>query len=202
MKYIGLSLEELKAQSNDWAQVIELKYKPDLIIYVAKAGFLIAYEFSKRMKVPMIGIETVREKGSRIKDYAAPIVRKMPDFIRNLLITAELKSGIHKRNNKRNVRFLDNCSDEQYKSVQKILVVDDSVDTGASIVAVNQHIKRQFPNADIKTAGFNVWDSSKKLVVIDFILYKNTVIKTPMSKDSEEHLKFIQEYKNHQSKRK
>ncbi len=201
MQYLRLSIEELKTQCKDWADAIQNTYYPDLIIYVAKGGFLIGYELSKNMKVPMLGIETVREKGNGIKDFAAPVLRIMPDFIRNFLITVELKNGIHERNNRREVRFIDDCHSEQYKSGQKILIVDDSVDTGASIAAVKKYIIKKFPSSDIKVAGFNVWDKSRRLVATDFAYYHNTVIRAPMSKDSREYKIFLKEFNDYQRKR-
>lgn len=198
MQYLRLSIEELKIQCKNWANTIQNTYHPDLIIYVAKGGFLIGYEFSKIMGVPMIGIETVREKGNGIKDFVAPVLRMLPDFIRNFFITVEIKNGIHERNSRRTVRFIDDCQSMQNELRQKILVVDDSVDTGASIAAVKEYVKKQFPCSDIKVAGFNVWDKSSQLVFTDFAFYRNTVIKSPMSKDSREYKIFINKYNDFQ----
>ena len=42
MKCIELSKKDLEVQCKDWAEKIKKEYQPDLIVYVAKAGYLIA----------------------------------------------------------------------------------------------------------------------------------------------------------------
>lgn len=194
MNYISITYEELKNKSSQWANDILKAYTPDLVIYVAKAGFPIALELSKEMNVKMIGVETVREKVNKLKDLVAPIARKMPNFIRHILITIELKSGVHEKNSKRVVRLIDSVSEGLILNTKKILIVDDSVDTGASIVAVVDCLKDIFIGAEIKCAALNAWDKSKAMVETDFALYRNTVIKAPMSKDSKEYELFIKDY--------
>lgn len=196
MNYIRLSIKDLKFQSKNWAKEVDQKYHPDIVIYVAKAGFLIAYQFAEVMNIPLIGVVTVREKGNKLKNFIAPIIRKMPDFIRNTLIIIELKSGIHSKNNKRASRFIDDVKIYDIATIKKVLIIDDSVDTGASIISVKELVNKKFNNADIRIAALNVWEKSKKRVNVDFVLYENSIIKAPMSKDSKEYENFIKEYKN------
>ena len=56
-------------------------------------------------------------------------------------------------------------------------------------------LSKTFSKSKIKTAALNVWDQSEKIIHIDFVLYRNTVLKTPCSKDSKEYKKFIEIYK-------
>ena len=79
-------------------------------------------------------------------------------------------------------------------NIQSILVVDDSVDTGHSMKQVVDAIHSLFGDVEIKIAGLNVWDKSRSIIDSDFALYKNTIIKTPMSKDSKEYKDFMQIY--------
>lgn len=196
MNYIRLSIKDLKFLSRNWAKEVDQKYHPDIVVYVAKAGFLIAYQFAEVMNVPLIGIVTVREKGNKLKKFIAPIIRKMPDFICNILIIIELKSGIHSKNNKRASRFIDDVKICDISTIKKILIIDDSFDTGASIISVKELVNKKFNNADIRIAALNVWEKSKKIVNVDFALYENSIIKAPMSKDSKEYGNFIKEYKS------
>lgn len=196
MKYVTVSMKELKEESKKWAKRIEKDYYPDLIVYIAKAGSVIGNEFSKEMNIPMIGVETVRKKGNGIKNRLAPIIRKLPNCIRNFLISIELISGIHKRNSERKVIILDDI--KKYKNIKRILVVDDSVDTGASVLAVKEVLKKEFGDTEIRIAGLNVWKKSDELIHTDYALYKNTIIKAPMSKDSDEYELFLREYQEYQ----
>lgn len=202
MKCITLSIENLNRKTKKWAREILSEYSPDMIIYVAKAGFLIGKGFSETMECPMIGVETVREKGNGLKSQIAPLIGKLPLFVRNMLITIELKSGVHKKNDYRKVNMLDEISQLETTKINKILVVDDSIDTGNSILAVKDYISTIFRNAEIRVAGLNVWDMSKEKVFTDYALYKNTIIKAPMSKDSKEYDVFMKMYNNYRNNQK
>ena len=202
MKCITLSIENLNRKTKKWAREILSEYSPDMIIYVAKAGFLIGKGFSETMECPMIGVETVREKGNGLKSQIAPLIGKLPLFVRNMLITIELKSGVHKKNDYRKVNMLDEISQLETTKINKILVVDDSIDTGNSILAVKDYISTIFRNAEIRVAGLNVWDMSKEKVFTDYALYKNTIIKAPMSKDSKEYDAFMKIYNNYRNNQK
>lgn len=200
MNCTTLSLEKLRRDSHAWAKRIALSYKPDCVVYVAKAGFVIGYEIADELNIPLIGVITVREKGNKIKDLVAPFVRKLPDFVRNFLISMELKSGIHKRSKERTISWVDSECRSDKQEYKRLLVVDDSVDTGYSLLAVYDLLKKAFPNAEIKTAGLNVWDKSKAVFETDYCLYRNTLIKAPMSKDSQEYGEFMKVYEDYRCK--
>lgn len=73
------------------------------------------------------------------------------------------------------------------KDFKNILIVDDSVDTGMSMIAVINKIKELNPNAVLKTAALNILANSEENVKIDFYIWKNIIMRTPMSKDSKEY---------------
>lgn len=98
--------------------------------------------------------------------------------------------------------MLDKISQLEADKINKILVVDDSIDTGNSILAVKNYISTIFRNAEIRVAGLNVWDMSKEKVFTDYALYKNTIIKAPMSKDSKEYDVFMKMYNNYRNNQK
>mgnify|MGYP001456981671 CR=1 FL=1 len=61
MKYTELSIEKLKSECNSWAKELKKTYCPDLVIYVARAGYLIGKEMSEVFEVPMVLVQHVRE---------------------------------------------------------------------------------------------------------------------------------------------
>ena len=192
MKSKELSLKELEKECEEWAEIISKDYIPDFIIYIAKAGYPIAYYMNSVFQVTLVGVEAVRE-GNEIKAKLGKIFSYLPNIIRNVLIYIELNSSIHKIKSERKVRWL---SDISMYHPKQILLVDDSVDTGYSIVSVKKIIKDLFPDCEIRTAGLNVWDKSKNVVNIDYSLYNNIIIKAPMSKDSKYYDEFIDMYVN------
>lgn len=195
MKYIELSRKDIEEQCKDWAKEIKKSYQPDLIVYVAKAGYLIGREMKNIFNVPLVGISASRE-GNALKEVFGPIVSRMPNFIRNFLISVELKSDTHSKNTERKIHMHEGLEMLDKEKFHHILIVDDSVDTGHSMKQVVNVISSMFVNAEIKIAGLNVWDKSKSIIDTDFALFKNTVIKTPMSKDSKEYKEFMKIYNN------
>lgn len=193
MKYIELSRKDIEEQCKDWAKEIQKSYQPDLIVYVAKAGYLIGREMKAVFNVPLVGISATRE-GNALKEVVGPIVSRMPNFVRNILISLELKSDTHSKNAERQIHFHEGLEKMKSSNIQSILVVDDSVDTGHSMKQVVDAIRSLFGDVEIKIAGLNVWDKSRSIIDSDFALYKNTVIKSPMSKDSKEYKDFMKIY--------
>lgn len=193
MKFIELSIKELESLCREWAKEINKSYQPDLIVYVAKAGYLIGKEMKDVFNVPLVGISATRE-GNRLKEIVGPAISILPNFFRNFLISIELKSNKHDKNTERQIHFHKSLEDIKKDNIKRILVVDDSVDTGHSMKQVVDAIASVFTDSEIKVAGLNVWDKSKTIINTDFALYENTVIKAPMSKDSSEYKTFIGAY--------
>lgn len=193
MNFLELSIENLKNECKLWTKDIKKNFNPDLIIYVAKAGYLIGKEMSNEFNVPLVAINAER-KGNNLKNYFQPILKFIPNKLRYLIIKLELKSNIHKKSSERNIYFKSNLDELNCEKNVNLLIVDDSVDTGHSINAVKKVVQEKFKNANIKIAALNVWDKSEEIIKVDYSLYRNTIIKAPMSKDSKEYDEFIKMY--------
>jgi hypoxanthine phosphoribosyltransferase len=162
---IELSIESLLEQSRNLAHKIKNKYNPDIVIFIARGGYLIGKAIGDEFKIPLLGI-TAERKGNKIKELVSPILPYIP-------------------HGERNVKLLN--TEINLKDFKNILIVDDSVDTGMSMIAVINKIKELNPNAVLKTAALNILDNSEENVKIDFYIWKNIIMRTPMSKDSKEY---------------
>lgn len=191
MKYIELSIEELVRECRNWIKDIEKSYCPDMVIYVAKAGYLIGQAFVHELgSVPLVAIGAER-RGNGLKSKLHKYLAIIPFRLRNILIFIELKTNIHKAKKERNVDFISDVTPYINSGIKRILLVDDSVDTGYSIKQVKDKVAEVFPNSEIRTASLNVWDKSKEIVQVEYALYHNVIIKAPMSKDSKEYNEFV-----------
>lgn len=192
-----LSLKSLREESLELAKCIEVEFKPDLVVYIARGGYLIGKEIADYFHVPCIGIHAERE-GGKLKDFISPLLRLLPKRIKIYLREMELSSGVHEFNKDRKIYWdVDNKYLECVSSKRKILVVDDSVDTGYSMISVVHEICRDVgEDVTIKTAAINYWSKSLSVIRTDFFNYKDTIIQTPMSKDSKEYSIFEQLYSN------
>lgn len=190
MNCVELSIESLKSKAEELGKNISDDYDPDVIIFIAKGGYPVAKPIQEMFNAELVGIEAVRS-GNKLKELLVPVLKRLPDKIKNILRKAELKSGIHNMKTERNVRF----HKKPDNSIQhKFLVVDDSVDTGYTMKAVCDEIRKNYPSAEVRYAALNVWDKSKEVIETDYTIYSNTIIKTPMSKDSKEYTVFLNMY--------
>lgn len=67
MRHLELTRKTLEEQCNTWANNIKEVYQPDLIIYIARGGYLIGKQMKEVFQVPMIGVSTVRD-GNGLKE--------------------------------------------------------------------------------------------------------------------------------------
>ena len=139
----------------------------------------------------MIEIKAVREK-NKLKEIVSPILKLIPKKIKHILREMEVNSNTHNISSKRNVQLEEKYRAELLK-YKKALLVDDSIDTGNTIVEILNYLKNY--NLEIKTAGLNIFRMSKENIKIDFSNYEDTLLNGPWSKDSKYYSKFMEDYK-------
>lgn len=199
MNCIELSIEKLSDECTKWAKIIKKDFQPDLIVYIAKGGFLIGKAFQEEFKCHMIGVDAMR-KGNKLKELLTPILSNLPKHLLNLARKIEVKSGIHNKHSERAVVFRSDYNDIDKNAVRNILIVDDSVDTGHSLKAVTETVVEQYPLATVKLAALNVWKQSESVIKCDYFKYVDTILRTPMSKDSKEYKTFLELFHAYEQK--
>lgn len=187
MRFVEFSSKELNEKCREWAGQIFAEYKPDLIVYIARAGYILAQPMADTYGIPLLGIGAVRS-GNSLKEFVGPLLACVPSFVRRTLAVIELKSGLHKRNTERNVSFHQKIKSLDCLSFNKILIVDDAVDTGYTMRKVFDMTKEAFPNAQVRTACMNEsCEEAEKVFRVDYVLMRGMSVKTPFSKDSKEY---------------
>ena len=192
MDCLEFSIKSLEEKCKDWGIEISKDYQPDLIVFVARGSYLIGKALSKYFGVPLIAVGAERS-GNNFKEFLAPFLSVLPRWFCNLLRKVELKSNVHKKKEKRNIKFLDTIDKYKNKSIA-ILIVDDSIDTGNSMKQVIELVKFELPESIIRVAALNVWDESENIIKADYYCYRNAIMRTPMSKDSKEYEFFKRMY--------
>lgn len=187
MKFVEFSSKELNMKCREWAGQIFSEFKPELIIYIARAGYILAQPMADTCGIPLLGIGAVRS-GNNIKEFIGPLFAHIPSFVRKVLAVIELKSGLHKKNTERNVCFHQKIESLDCQSFYKILIVDDAVDTGYTMKKVFDMTREAFPNAQVRTACMNIsCEEAEKVFQVDYVLLRGMSVKTPFSKDSKEY---------------
>ena len=195
MDYIELSLNDLKEKSVELANQIKIDYEPDLIIYIAKGGYLIGKYISESLNVMLIPVYAERRTNG-FKSVVSPLLQVLPNRIKLFFRSLELKSGVHAVVKKRDVHFKSEDL-ESLGKVKKILLVDDSVDTGSSVLSIIEEMgKLKISVEEIRVAALNVWGKSTGVVKVAYWIFRDTIIITPMSNDSRYHNDFLELYNN------
>jgi hypoxanthine phosphoribosyltransferase len=195
-----LSIENVEKKCNDLYNIINEQYDYELVIFIARGSYLIGKYLSELNDVPLLEIYATR-KGGKFKKIIKPLLKIIPKKILIKLRKKEMKSSYHEINNDRQISF-DEKKYSEYKSKKKILLVDDSIDSGNTMKLAKQAIEQYFDNADVKIAVFNVM--SKATIKVDYYLYRDMMICGPWSNDSKEcnkYLKLYNEWKKAYSKK-
>lgn len=198
MKHIELSMEELDKIVVGAAKGIAEKEQVNLLVYIARAGFPVAFYMSKVFRCRLLGV-SARRGGNQLKSVAGRVLVYTPRFFRDFLRNIELKSRIRKRHQDRHVEFHRSLQELDRRAEYSILIVDDAVDTGNSMRQVIEKVTETFPNATITTYAINVFEESKAQVAVDYSTFRDFIIRTPMSKDSKEYKMFCEMYQRETS---
>ena len=187
------SRKEVQEDCRKWAGEIASEFPADAIVFVAKSGFLFAEAMAEELNVPMADISASRP-GNDSKDRIVKAVPKMPRFLLAFLLKSKMQISYNKGNSERNVVVSDRLKRLREGEPKKILIVDDSIDTGWTILKVKEELSRMVPGAEIKVAGYCVLDSSSDMVKTDYYRYRNRIVVTATSRYSSEYRDFLDGY--------
>ena len=203
MKYVELSSSNVEEETIELYKKIIKDFKYDLVVFVAKGSYSIGKKLSELNDCPLIEINATR-KGNKLKKILAPFLKIIPKKIKIVLRKKEFNSNVHEANSERKVVYNKDIW-KLYKDCKKILLIDDSIDTGYSIKSCEEVLKSFFPDSVVKIAGLNFFEKSSTIVHVDYYIFKNTMLNGPWSNDSKYHHEFLNEYynwKNEYEKRK
>lgn len=192
IKVFEKSRSEIEADCRIWAEEIGREYKPDLIVFIAKSGFLFAKPIAEFFNCPMADI-SVSRPGNSGKDTIKKWIPRVPQWLLFLLLKSKAMYGYQEKNNKREVKLSERFKKLNGKQYKKILIVDDSTDTGWSLLTVRNEIKKNVASDDIRTASYCVIDLSKNRVDVEYSRYRNTIVVTATSRYSKEYGEFMNE---------
>lgn len=157
--------------------------KPDLVIGIVRGGKYV----SERMfeGVPHVMV-TLQRQATRYKSVGIVrwLLRHLPYVVLDAMRKAEAMYREHRAPMSISGLVLDTSVTRAIASARRILIVDDSVDTGAIMLSVHDAItQRMQPGATVATAAITV-TTPTPLISPDYALYRNrTLIRFPWSND-------------------
>lgn len=154
-------------------RVLSDGYVPDLIIGIARGGEFVAGRMFEG--VPHVSVKLQRPQGGERSQTVGRFVHAMPRWINNLMRMAESLLLTLKSHHLSRVDLPGGL--DGYK---RILVVDDAVDSGATLASVIAAL-----GGRCRTAALTVTALRKPLAMPDYYLFNNhTLIRFPWSTDS------------------
>lgn len=185
MRVLTLHKEDFKAACQQLkATVARRGFHYDLLVGIATGGAIVAREFDFE---PMCVVEQQRP-GSRGKQKWGKMLRYLPAFVCEWLRKVEARM-LMKRDARRRLEPLPSValSPETQEMLaaepERVLIVDDAVDSGVTLAAVKREIEKALPKAEVRTAVITVTRPAP-LVEPDYALYRDeTLVRFPWSAD-------------------
>lgn len=167
-------------------------YDPDVIIGVLNGGGYVGRQIVQVSPKETTYVEVkIQRDGTTKKEKGLihRILQSLPYSVLNILrilesIVLEYKSKKNNTKRKGTIKLPDNVvsflSDGENK---KVLLVDDAIDSGATLLLIKQYLMSKFENIDVKIAVITI-TTKQPLVVADYYRYYNrTLIRFPWSND-------------------
>ena len=165
----------------------------DTIVYISKSGYLIGDAIGSISNKNTLEIKSKRPGADKKHKYLPEIINKLPKDLIYYLKVYERKLSYYDTVGDRTLYY----DEEKARKLKpkKILIFDDSIDTGYTIEKVKQEIKTIYKDAEIKIITLNYF-TDRNAIKPDYFLYTDSVISAPWTIDSKEYKRFIKLYEN------
>lgn len=196
MEFVEYSLASLCREAVRLAVLVqENGYRPDCVAYLARGGWIIGEIVASHFFAPVVEL-SVQRSGNLTKEKSSGLLQRLPRSLRKTLREWEIAIRLSSRQKGESRHGALQLTDRYSipSGISKVLLVDDSADTGYSVAAAVDELSLVFPDAEIRTAVINAFAVAKGNAHIDWCLYENRLLGTPSSKDNREYDDFVARY--------
>lgn len=194
MKVVTLLDKAFDETCRDLAKQVDSSYKPDLIIGVLTGGGAVGQRVYKHFAslgdvlYAEISIERATT-GIKRRFGLKKILRLLPEGLLNVLrvvevLLLELKATVVTPKRAGEIVLSAAVDKELSQGNKKVLVVDDCVDTGATLLKVSDFLKEKFPSSNQVKFAVVTKAHRKVLLEVDFFLFNRVLIRFPWSMDN------------------
>ena len=191
--WVELSIQDVEQKSKTLAAIVSSTYTPDCVVFVARGGYLLGRSMAEFFAVPLAEISAKR-CGGGLKKLIFPLLQLLPRSLSVMLRRKEFSSGVHKEHQERRIEFDVEQMEQLVGIPQRMLLVDDSVDTGHTILQCKHYLQQLYPECQIKVAALNVWSMSCERLTTEYTIWRDTILLGPWSNDSKEKQQHDQLY--------
>lgn len=193
MRVINLLGDRFGHSCQKLCDIIRLDYKPDIIIGVLTGGgyvgkemsqYISQYDNHKYIEVRLQRKDTKKkEKGIRYT-----ILQSLPFFLLNWLrmlemIIEDMKAKKSNPTRVGSIELPENIDVALKSEKQNVLIVDDAIDTGATLRMIYDTLSSRYPLAIMRIAVITV-TSNHPLIDADYCLFHDrTLVRFPWSND-------------------
>lgn len=193
MKVINLLGADFESACHHLASKVLETYQPDLVVGVLTGGGYVGREMMKALpesldrKYTEIKIQRLSTK-KKEKGLLKVIIKYSPTFLLNwmrMLESVVLERKAKKDNPKRTGTIIipEEIDEFLKESPKKILLVDDAIDSGATLNLLKEHLGIYYKDAAIKLAVITV-TTPHPITDADYYLYHDRVlVRFPWSND-------------------
>ncbi|GAA3614244.1 phosphoribosyltransferase family protein [Flavivirga amylovorans] len=191
MEVITINNETFSRKSTEL--ISQIDFNPDIIVGILNGGGYVVNEIKNEKRFEHVQFESIKlQRDNRLKNnyFTRLILKRLPYSITNWLRVYEsnkAKKAIETLNlenlSNSGINFKFNSNSK--KTVDNILIIDDAIDTGKTMFIAKKYLIKRFPEAKIKTAVIS-WTIEKSIIVPDYYLFKNSLVRYPWSKDYKE----------------
>ena len=154
-------------------------FRPDIIISVPRGGtYVLQYGWPD---VRHESVSIIRPHRTSLKTAASYILRYMPLSWRDRLRIWDAKKLVNRSGHMSDAEIILPSLDH---SIRRVLLVDDAVDSGATLSTICEEFRRNYPDISFRTAVITV-TAANPVFMPDFYLYHNfTLVRMPWSIDA------------------
>lgn len=179
-KVISLDWQSFSAACKKLRSSIDKSgFKPDAVIAIPRGGSnLLLYGWCD---IPNIEIKIQKPSKFSLKKHAKKLLRLLPLAFRDRLRIWDAKRLVKRTGHMADTTIKLPAIDS---SIKKILLLDDAVDSGATLQAIIAEAKAQWPDIEVRSAVITV-TSEHPVCMPDYYLYHNlTLVRMPWSIDA------------------
>ncbi len=183
MKVITLDKERFTDACSDLASEVDASgFRPSLIIGIRSGGEYVAREMAGKWPGAVLEFVSMQRPSTSGKKKYEKLLSTLPLWILDLIRIAE--SWLLSLRKPRGMEKVCLLPTLEYVGKRNVLVVDDAVDSGATMLAVVDAIRSHGGDIDLRTAAITVTTRAPEIEP-DFALFRNrTLIRFPWSMDA------------------
>jgi len=176
-KVITLSAASFKEECARLSKTCEI-YGVDVVLGIESGGKYVAEQILPGLPHCSIALRrpSTDMKGGLITKVLQRLPRKVADVLR------VIEARMLEMRGARTIHY-DGPMPEELSGANSVLVVDDAVDSGATMMAVLEAVRGYCPGAVVHTAAIVV-TTANPMIKPDVTLYEDVLIRFPWSKDS------------------